>query len=67
MPKIAVIVIGAGFAIWAYVWWHTITHPDPCEKFSPEPPDAPYSPGVPRNFPPYQPPPAPRVPPTSVR
>ena len=58
---IAAAVIGAGFTIWFINWWYSATHTaDTCpDRLNPDDarPNYPYSPGVPRNFPPYHAPP----------
>jgi hypothetical protein len=54
-PAIAAAVIGVGFLIWAINWFYWQMHPpEPCPSLVHDRPDVPFSPGVPRNFPPYQ-------------
>ncbi len=70
-PAWAAIGVGAGFIAWAINWWYATTHPpegDGCGiKKDKEPDDQILgSPGMPRNFPPYQPLPPPRAPATAV-
>ena len=51
----AVAVTGAGLTVWAINWWYRATHPpklDVCPRPGAQVPDGP---GMPRNFPPYQP------------
>lgn len=61
-----IIVIGGGFVIWGFNWLYEATHPpklDPCQIGKGQPDNqVPGSPGVPRNFPPYEPPPPPPPP-----
>jgi len=58
-PTTAAVVIGIGYIIWQINWWYDVTHPDnndPCLGGSPGgSQDPPFSPGRPRNFPPYNP------------
>jgi RHS repeat-associated protein len=64
------IATAIGFTAWAINWWYQATHPpkpDECELKNKEPDNqVPGSPGVPRNFPAYQPPP-PAPPPITGR
>ncbi len=65
----AVFVSGTGLAVWAINWWYQATHPPSLGECTignrEEPRDqVPGSPGVPRNFPPYQPLPPLRTPAT---
>ena len=58
-PVVAAVVVGVGFAIWFVNWWYNTMHPpksDSCLTKNNMPDDqVPGSPGMPRNFPAYQP------------
>jgi predicted type IV restriction endonuclease len=59
LPVWGAIVTGIGFIIWEINNWYHITHPSSYPKSECKNPEKRYpeSPGGPRNFPPYQPPP----------